>query len=137
MRVVVYRDRCTGCGVCTIVCSLSHEDSVGLSTSRITIEKPDQEIDKPVVCQQCGNPPCVPACPEEAIKKGRSTESIEVDLEKCTGCGECVESCPFGAITLHPQTGKALICDLCEGNPLCVRYCPATCLELMNDKSDR
>jgi Fe-S-cluster-containing hydrogenase component 2 len=25
--------------------------------------------------------------------------------------------------TLHPQTGLALICDLCHGDPACVKRC--------------
>ena len=41
----------------------------------------------------------------------------------CIGCSECVAACPFGMANLHPQTGLALICDLCHGDPACVKRC--------------
>ena len=39
---------------------------------------------------------------------------IQIDLDKCTGCGNCLPSCPFGLIEI--VDGKALInegCTLC------------------------
>ncbi len=39
---------------------------------------------------------CDAACPEDAIS--RSGEEIEIDRERCTVCGECVDRCPSGAI---------------------------------------
>jgi Fe-S-cluster-containing hydrogenase component 2 len=41
----------------------------------------------------------------------------------CTGCGTCVQACPFGMIALSSETGTALICDLCGGDPSCVKRC--------------
>ena len=46
-----------------------------------------------------------------------------VDPDTCTGCGECVEACPWGAIVLHPDSGLAFKCDLCGGNPKCIDAC--------------
>ena len=54
---------------------------------------------------------------------------IDIDEEKCTGCGWCIEACEFGSITVHPEK-KIVICDLCEGDPMCVKYCPKDALEL-------
>jgi carbon-monoxide dehydrogenase iron sulfur subunit len=31
--------------------------------------------------------------------------------------------CPFGMADLYPETGMALICDLCGGDPDCVKRC--------------
>ncbi|MEW5785371.1 MAG: 4Fe-4S binding protein [Bacillota bacterium] len=50
--------------------------------------------------------------------------------EKCTGCGACVAACPDGMINLDAH-GKADKCDLCEGEPLCVRYCSPGALKLV------
>jgi len=47
-----------------------------------------------------------------------------VDETLCIGCGACVEACPFGAMSLHPDTGLAMVCDLCGGEPKCVERCP-------------
>jgi ferredoxin len=27
-------------------------------------------------------------------------------------------------VVLHPETGLPLICDLCDGDPACVKRCP-------------
>ena len=48
----------------------------------------------------------------------------EVDLERCTGCGDCVELCPTGAAEL--VDGRMLItrpedCDYCTE---CEGVCP-------------
>jgi pyruvate formate lyase activating enzyme len=43
-----------------------------------------------------GSRECDAACPEKAIL--RSGEGIEIDRERCTVCGECVERCPAGAL---------------------------------------
>jgi Fe-S-cluster-containing hydrogenase component 2 len=45
-----------------------------------------------------------------------------LDADKCTACRACVDACPFGAIFVGPK-GEILKCDLCGGNPLCVKYC--------------
>ncbi len=53
---------------------------------------------------------------------------INVDVEKCTGCGLCVKVCPFGAIAI--LEGKASIgpgCTLCGS---CVKACPAGAISI-------
>ncbi len=49
---------------------------------------------------------------------------IEIDEEKCTGCGVCIPDCPEGA--LQVIDGKArLVSDLfCDGLGACVGTCP-------------
>jgi MinD superfamily P-loop ATPase len=51
------------------------------------------------------------------------TEQPQLDLEKCQGCGKCLEICQFGAITR--ENGKIKINDLlCEGCGACSVVCP-------------
>ena len=46
-----------------------------------------------------------------------------VDTEKCTGCGECVDSCPCEAIALEAE--KACVnADECTDCGSCVDACP-------------
>jgi NAD-dependent dihydropyrimidine dehydrogenase PreA subunit len=49
---------------------------------------------------------------------------IEIDREKCTGCGLCVPDCPEGALQIID--GKAhLISDIfCDGLGACIGTCP-------------
>lgn len=49
-------------------------------------------------CRTCGE-----ACPEGAIRfhllpRGRAR--ADVDVDRCTGCGDCLSPCPAGAISL-------------------------------------
>jgi len=48
--------------------------------------------------------------------------AVTVDVEECTGCGDCVEVCPLEAISLND--GKAVIDDVCTECGLCLDECP-------------
>jgi anaerobic dimethyl sulfoxide reductase subunit B (iron-sulfur subunit) len=91
----------------------------------------------PVACQQCGHPGCAAACPEDAITKAPDGTAI-VDPAKCTGCGDCVDGCPYSAIVLDRGAKIARKCDLCAerlvvgGRPACVAVCPARALEVID-----
>ena len=86
-------------------------------------------------CLHCVAPGCAAVCPEEAISKRESDGRVTVDRELCTGCGACLDACPYGV----PQFGPAGImekCDLCqdqpgqEFGPPCVATCPGDALSL-------
>ena len=49
---------------------------------------------------------------------------INIDKEKCNGCGVCIPNCPEGAIQIID--GKArLISDIfCDGLGACIGHCP-------------
>ena len=61
---------------------------------------------------------------------------IYVIKEKCTGCGICVRTCPFGAIEI--VDGKASIGDKCVLCGACVKACPfgAIVMEKEESKAD-
>jgi NAD-dependent dihydropyrimidine dehydrogenase PreA subunit len=58
---------------------------------------------------------------------------MKVDLEKCKGCGACVQDCPLGAI--HLKQKKAVVDGPCSHCGACVRICPEQALSL-GDLSD-
>ncbi len=55
---------------------------------------------------------------------------IKIDVDKCTGCGDCIPNCPEGAIQLID--GKArLISDLfCDGLGACIGSCPVDAITI-------
>jgi len=58
--------------------------------------------------------------------------SIIIDDELCTGCGNCVDSCPFGAIEIENDKAKILPnCNLCGA---CVEVCPVEAVTLERDE---
>jgi len=76
-----------------------------------------------IACLLCEDPACVAACPRDALLKDEKGV-IRVDEYKCNGCGWCILACEFGAITLHPTKKVVMTCDLCDGDPECVKHCP-------------
>jgi len=71
---------------------------------------------------------------EEVCDKGRFIE--ETDLDACTGCGDCVEVCHFGARRM--DEGALLIQrENCYGCGLCADVCPAACISMVERKEIR
>lgn len=57
--------------------------------------------------------------------------NVEVDIERCKGCGFCVEFCPTEALILNSSFNKKGYHppvledqDYCNGCDLCGLYCP-------------
>lgn len=125
-RILVEAERCTGCRNCELFCSLKNYGEVNPSRARIQVVR-SQENDIittiPVVCQQCEDPMCMAMCPAGALSRDPETHAVVCDHDKCLGCRTCVEVCPFGASNVDPRTGKNEKCDLCGGDPTCVKYC--------------
>jgi RnfABCDGE-type electron transport complex B subunit len=58
---------------------------------------------------------CVDACPLAAIniKDGR----VNIDPDKCSGCGKCLKVCPRGLFEIVPWTEKAGLYNVACSNP--------------------
>jgi len=115
--------RCSGCRRCELACSIHHEDWMWPEASRVRIFMPFPGVEVPHLCAQCDDYPCVESCPVDALSVDEDTTAVLVDREACTGCSLCIKACPGEVPFLHPGDGKATICDLCEGDPECVKVC--------------
>jgi Fe-S-cluster-containing dehydrogenase component len=82
----------------------------------------------PINCRRCEKPACEMVCPKHATHRNFATGAMEVDESRCIGCLSCVFACPFGATFTDPNSGEVLKCDLCDGDPTCVKVCPCEAL---------
>ena len=114
---------CSGCKRCELACSLHHEGWMWPEASRVRVFMPFPGCVVPHLCSQCNDYPCVASCPVQALTVDEETKAVKVDKEKCISCGKCIKACPGQVPTLHPVDNKALICDLCGGDPECVKVC--------------
>jgi len=130
MYVKAIPENCSGCMVCEIVCSMKHYGVVNREKSGIIIEKKSITEDFPHVCSQgheC-NYECISACKFDALEKD-DKGIVRVIEEKCVGCRLCELACPLNAIHIHDK--MAYKCDLCGGEPECVKYCSQNALKLV------
>jgi TPP-dependent indolepyruvate ferredoxin oxidoreductase alpha subunit len=130
-------EKCIGCDVCAYICSCEKEKVFNPVKSRIRSVRIDTLSNVAVTCRTCKGAPCVAACPKDALRQSTETGTVTVDEEKCDGCGWCIETCKYGAITLHPNTRKAMVCDTCEGEPKCVQWCPEGALSFQGKTTDK
>lgn len=59
-----------------------------------------------------------------------------VTSELCSGCGNCVEACPFEAITQREDQKAELITAKCMGCGICTAECPTGALQLYHYEDD-
>jgi Fe-S-cluster-containing hydrogenase component 2 len=124
--------KCTGCRRCELACSFSKEKIFNPAQSRIRLLRiKETEKTVPVVCQQCTTPLCTYVCPTKAITKDEETGLVTINPDICVGCMMCFVACPVGGISINPKTKMPIKCDLCEGDPACVRECEYGALEFI------
>jgi len=81
--IAIDLDKCFGCSKCRIA-----EPGVYSLIERAI---------RAVICRHCKNPPCVSACPVNALKTSEDG-FIERCKMKCVSCKQCSIACPAGAI---------------------------------------
>jgi carbon-monoxide dehydrogenase iron sulfur subunit len=125
--------KCTGCRLCELVCSVSHHGVSNPARSRIKVVKWESEgLYVPMTCQQCEDAPCISVCPVKATSRDETSGFVVIDYEKCIGCRSCVTVCPFGARSYSTIDKMVLKCDLCGGDPQCARFCEVKAVEFIS-----
>ncbi|MBT8360813.1 MAG: 4Fe-4S binding protein, partial [Deltaproteobacteria bacterium] len=115
-------DKCTGCGLCELVCPVTHLSWFPEQPEPGEKKKKRKAKDKVLIkgagspepsslapwtfsvnedaCAKCGV--CHRACLHDAVS-WQKKELAHIDQDKCTGCGACFVACPekFSAITIE------------------------------------
>ena len=135
MAKTLYIDyqKCTGCRLCELVCAVFHDGISNPSRSRIKVMKWEAEgLYIPMSCQQCQDAPCMNVCPVKAISRDEELGRVFIDYDICIGCRSCVAVCPFGAMNFNIKDKQVFKCDLCDGDPQCVRFCEEKAIEYLD-----
>lgn len=133
---------CVGCRLCELACSTYNE---GVSNPRLARLRIDRLRDRglwsdglfiPEVCYQCDEPSCLIECNLRGagaitVDEERETLARVVNEEKCPGtCIDvCRDACPWRMPSLGDRV--AIKCNLCGGDPQCVKVCPTGALKVL------
>ena len=107
--MVIDLKKCIGCMGCTVACKVENVTRPGIFWNTVK----DMEFGKypavtriflPVQCMQCENAPCIEVCPTRASYR-RDDGIVMIDPDKCSGCGYCIEACPYGSRYLNDEAG--------------------------------
>jgi formate dehydrogenase iron-sulfur subunit len=149
---------CIGCRACQIACKQWHDLPAEKTHNTGTFENPPDlsastwtkikfgELDDNGTlkwlfskhqCMHCTEAACVNVCPSGALRRDPYLGFVTYDENRCTGCGYCVEFCPFHIPRMDDHVSKFLgtgkmggKCDFCYDRvsnglePACAKVCP-------------
>ena len=124
-------DRCIGCRACVVACSSGNE--LPAQATFITVSDVVRRQAGGLWgsfahqrCFHCGAAACVEVCPTGALSKRQGLTAVAA--ERCSGCGYCVDACPFQVPQVREgQVSKCVGCleQMQRGEaPWCERTCP-------------
>ena len=171
--MIIDLEKCVGCHACAIACKAEWE--VPVDNGRNWVKRLGPSNTKyglastyyPGLCNHCDSPACVEVCPADTVEKtftapGRGKKktmevaatwkdpfdgSVQIDKERCIGCGACADACPYNARYVNeegdePKADKCTFCVERVGKglkPACVQTCLANARifgDLNDPKSD-
>ena len=128
---------CAGCRTCEAVCSIYHEGMIFPMLSRIQVEKDELGgyVCESKSCKQCPGPECLAVCPTGALHVDEITGARVINSELCCGCKLCMNACIATPPRIRYNDEKDICCkcDLCDGDPQCVKFCPTGALTFVKE----
>ena len=61
---------------------------------------------------------------------------IQIDEEKCNGCGACIDSCAEGALAIVDGKAKLVRDQYCDGLAACLKECPQGALHIVQREAE-
>lgn len=123
---------CIGCAACQVACKDINQLNPGEFFRRVGTVSICNNKSKLYhysgACNHCEEPACVNVCPVNAMYVAEDG-TVRHDDGKCIGCGACMWSCPYGAISFSKKKGVTQKCEACferrkKGQePACVAAC--------------
>ena len=157
--MIIDLERCVGCHACAIACKAEWEVPADKGRNWVRRLGPAETPHGlsytyyPGLCNHCDKPACVTVCPADPVErtfsdvatgKTRTMEvaatwkdpfngTVQIDKERCLGCGACADACPYGARYVNeegpePKADKCTFCmeRVAKGlEPACVQTCIA------------
>jgi len=131
--MVIDLGKCNGCERCVAVCTSNRQLPAGIVWRRIAntevqLGSTSRRVFVPMSCMHCAEPPCRDVCPTGATQQ-HPDGIVDIDHERCIGCGYCVVACPYLARTIvspaaaaasatttapHLERGVCTKCDMCR-----------------------
>lgn len=124
-----HEEKCIACDMCSQVCSLSKLGEIKPGSACIRVTRDPSEYlggMRCAVCDMTRQRACVEACPQEALVWDGEAAVVRFVHDLCTMCESCLDACPNVGIDRDAE--RIMICDLCDGDPLCVQWCPEDAL---------
>jgi Fe-S-cluster-containing hydrogenase component 2 len=126
-----------------MACAWKNHGEVNPAKSRIKIYTYQPTVFVGIVCQQCGDRPCVNACPVEPDKDDRralyvnpETKALAVNVDRCINCGQCAEACEENRNANFRMNEQ----DIPYGNGIlcgeCAKQCPQNALGILPRTTD-
>ncbi|WP_317855257.1 4Fe-4S dicluster domain-containing protein [Chakrabartyella piscis] len=139
--VTIDPKKCVGCRNCEMSCAYAQtgEDCIRTHANIRVNNYSDDRFVLPMTCFHCEEAWCMNVCPANAISRNGETGAVMIDQTKCAGCKMCILACPFGNIHFDHVALVSRKCDLCGGDPQCVKHCIAEALnfEEIDDLAER
>jgi len=104
-----------------MLCSLFHLGIINTEKSAIRIHKDDLDtsLNIPTLCRQCKEMKCL-----NGDRAAKTRERKKFIWNKTRA-----ERCPFNALSV--LFGEAFHCNLCGGNPQCVKVCTPGAIQII------
>jgi len=119
------KEKCIYCEMCSGVCTLNKLEQIKPSAACIRITRDTSRSfgeAQCAVCDMCHERACIDACPADALVWDEEAGVVRFDADNCTMCESCVDAC--ANVGIDRESERIMICDLCDGDPLCVKWCP-------------